>query len=263
MPVILTEKGRADTEIRIKSATEAVIGKKTVTAADFSGLLEKSAEICGQSESVRIISDIYLPLQTVAVYFENNVFVSPRKRDYKELRHIIGEKSGRRKPAGIAGKMNRSVMKSKPCFGKTCLSVMPPDAECCCDESSETYPDLSGLIENLDEGFSLTLMRLIDKKGMNDVQCYKKANVSKQTWYKIMNDGNYRPSKNTVLSFAVALELTLSETESLLKTAGYALSPSSKADVIIGYFINHRIYDIFEINEALYSFDQVTLGACV
>ena len=123
-------------------------------------------------------------------------------------------------------------------------------------ESGFAY--LSG---NIDEGFCLTLLRLIDAKGMSDVECYKKANVSKQTWHKIMNDKNYRPSKNTVISFAIALELTLSETKDLLGRVGYALSRSSKFDIIIEYFITRGIYDIFEIDETLFKFDQVTLGS--
>jgi len=120
---------------------------------------------------------------------------------------------------------------------------------------------LDEMLGNIDEGFCLTLLRLIDAKGMSDVECYKKANVSKQTWHKIMNDKNYRPSKNTVISFAIALELTLSETKDLLGRVGYALSRSSKFDIIIEYFITRGIYDIFEIDETLFKFDQVTLGS--
>ncbi|MBR5452970.1 MAG: helix-turn-helix domain-containing protein, partial [Clostridia bacterium] len=120
---------------------------------------------------------------------------------------------------------------------------------------------LDEMIKNIDEGFALTLLRLIDAKGVSEVECYKKANVSKQTWHKIMNDKSYRPSKNTVISFAIALELTLSETRDLLERVGYALSRSSKFDIIIEYFISRGIYDIFEIDETLFKFDQVTLGS--
>ncbi len=112
----------------------------------------------------------------------------------------------------------------------------------------------------LDDAFAVKLLKLIDAKGMTDVECYKKANVSRQTWYKIMNDKEYKPSKATVLCFAIALELNLRETNLLLKSAGYALSDSILFDVIIEYFISNGDYDIFVINETLFEFDQPCLG---
>ena len=126
---------------------------------------------------------------------------------------------------------------------------------------SAPTPTLDEMIRRMDDSFAVMLLKLIDVKGMEDVACYKKANVSKQTWYKIQNEKNYRPGKNTVLSFAIALELSLSETEALLASAGYALSRSSKFDVIITYFLINRIYDIYEIDQTLFQFDQPTLGA--
>lgn len=125
---------------------------------------------------------------------------------------------------------------------------------------SPKIPTLADMLSNMDDNFAVTLLKLIDIKGMTDVECYKKANVSKQTWHKIMNEKNYRPSKNTVISFAIALKLTLEETNSLLATVGFTLSNSSKFDVIIEYFILTRQYDIFLINETLFEFDQVCLG---
>lgn len=128
-------------------------------------------------------------------------------------------------------------------------------------ESSEK-PELSlmDMLADIDDNFAVTLLKLIDVKGITDAECYKKANVSKQTWYKIMNEKDYRPSKNTVISFAIALELSLEETKHLLSTVGFALSRSSKFDIIIEYFIINGEYNIFTINETLFKFDQVCLG---
>lgn len=124
-------------------------------------------------------------------------------------------------------------------------------------------PSLVEMLAQMDDSFAVTLLKLIDAKGLTDVECYKKANVSKQTWYKIMNEANYKPSKNTILSFAIALELSLEETDGLLATVGFTLSPSIKFDVIIEYFLINQVYDIFTINEVLFQFDQPCLGVAL
>lgn len=198
-------------------------------------------------------------MQVILVVFDRDAFRLSEKR-FRSVssfidEHYIQEKTARQQ--GDPTARREQARRQGKAFPQAYREAMPMAA------APAAFPkaSLPELLAQTDAGFSETLLKLIDESGKKDSEIYTKANLSRQHFSKIRNNPDYKPTKPTAIALALALELNLAETRDLIGRAGYALTGSSKFDVIIMYFIREGNYNLFDINAALFEFDQSLLGA--
>jgi len=212
--------------------------------------------------AVDVISRFLLEYDTdisvyICIYDKDEYEFSQQLLD--EIDSFINSNSEEVRFYSACAKMSPRLVSLADSTGKKEKQTQPPKPS----SSTETpkFKDLSDFLKTLDKPFIDILYELMDEKGMCDVECYKKANVSRKTFNKLKNGPTIRPSKEIALAFAIALNLSYDETQELLATAGWTLSNSSKLDLIVQYFIMNEDYDIFKINEVLFDYDQKLLGS--
>ena len=201
----------------------------------------------------------FLTRQEMMVYlvvFDRDAFQLSRQR-YQDVASYIDDHYIQETASWTVGRCREALADS--CTPMECAQApAPPRA------SRKSFPgrklSLADLLAKTDAGFSETLLKLIDKTGKKDSEIYTRANLSRQHFSKIRNNPNYQPTKPTAIALALALELDLKQTQDLIGRAGYALTTSSKFDVMIMYFIREKNYNLFDINAALFEFDQSLLG---
>lgn len=153
-------------------------------------------------------------------------------------------------------KERRSKMLNRP---KCALKGKSLEETCC----YETASSIDDMLDNMEDSFNKLLFKHIRDKNMTNSDIYKNANIDRRLFSKRISHENYTPSKNTILALSISLRLNINETKALLESAGYALSHSSKADLIIEYYITHqdyKNYNIYDLNFLLFKYDQEQLG---
>ena len=192
-----------------------------------------------KADAYRLPKDL---IQSIASYIDQNYVDSCEKMAY-----------------GVAEEIRRNRIRRRRDM-EICESAVLRESLPCTPMAAPKAASLEDMLKQADAGFTEILLKLIDQTGKKDSEIYKKALLTKQHFSKIRNNPNYKPTKPTAIALALALELDLEATKDLIGRAGYALTNSSKFDLIIRYFIEQGNYNVVEINIALYEFDQNLLG---
>lgn len=199
--------------------------------------------------------------RSVESYLDDTYVEEKLEKEYGDSgrrRRLFHHLSRREERESLSEDASSVPMQAPSVYGSALNQSFPDDTA---SARKPTKEDLEERLRKLDRGFSETLLDLIDATGEKDSAIYKRANVDRKLFSKIKNKPEYRPSKPTVLAFAFALRLDLDQAKDLLAKAGYALSHSNRFDVIVEYFLLRREYDLFQVNEVLFAFDQPLIGA--
>ena len=207
--------------------------------------------------SFAISQKLYANIQA----FIDDAYIGPDYERSESLRRVNNIRPYLAQPTAAAPKQKAKEEAKKPYFFKRAQKEEAIQDAAFFEEECALAPSLDKYLDQIDEGFRDMLLRKIDEQHMTDAECYKKANIDRKLFNKIKNQADYKPGKPTVVALAIALHLPLEEIREMLMKAGFSFTHSSKFDLIVEFFIAQGNYDIFEINQALFAFDQKLLGS--
>lgn len=139
-----------------------------------------------------------------------------------------------------------------------CSSILP--ATDLTPFNEDTFDKEKYMAKSKGSPFAGKLMDLIIESGMDNATVYKRANMNRQAFSKILCGDTKKPQKGTVMALCIALELDMNESEELLASADLAFNPTDNRDNLVRDCISHRQYDIYEVNNMLFVCNLETLG---
>lgn len=206
--------------------------------------------------------------RTIDLFPEDPADIAPAENARSALRRRVSLPFG---PGRRAGKtaFSEAARPAPDAFGMTAAAAGPFCAKApACEESvllceecadAEIMPDFTS---GLDESFAEMLIRKLNERDMTNAQCYRRANLDRRLFSKIIGGQGYRPGKETATAIGLALRLPLPELQEFVGRAGFTLSGAILADKIVLYYVSRGDYDIDHINTALFAYDQRLLGGC-
>ncbi|MGI6607935.1 MAG: macro domain-containing protein [Erysipelotrichaceae bacterium] len=250
----------------------------SLLAATYNNVLNVAVELEAESISFPLIcagSNNYpkqlaldVAVKTIGKFIENHELdvklvlleeEKPGQIKYIELHRLINRSTGGilyRRPFS-----EKPVLALKKTFQEDAYKEIKLPQQTGCESSLFERYKLDDILDDMDISFSKTVLNLIDEKGYKDSDVYKRANLDRRLFSKLRSSDDYQPSKSTAIALAFALRLSVSQTDDLLLKAGYSLSRSNISDIIIKYCLDNEIYDVFEVNELLFHYNQRQLGS--
>ena len=130
------------------------------------------------------------------------------------------------------------------------------------DSNMASFDNLGDKLVNTEKAptFSKLVKDYMRVKNITTKDIYRNSLINRKLFSALNVNDYYIPSKETAIMYCFALNLNYNESLELLSSAGYTLYKYSNFDIIIKYFLEHRIYNIDKLNDTLYSYTKRCIG---